>query len=393
MASRTPPLDPRISNPPEPDPAGAEETVRPIVAPPRSGPPAIVFVALMIGAAIVLFMILDSRRRSQAEPAVRARSSEIAGSAVAPPPPLYIPPTAPPPAVALAPAPAPAPAVTIQQPPIRIPPPQYYPQPAPYVPPPQPTIVQEYEPGAPPPGPPRQASGPTLVLDNSAAPQAAGPGPAGGGPGGPGGQTSLSDAFAGEQSVGRVRAGIFANRSNTVAQSTLIPAVLETAFDSRRPGFARAVVSRDVRGFDGSKVLIPRGSRLTGEYRSDIQPGQKRALINWTRLIRPDGVTMAIGSPSADTLGRGGVRGKYNSHFFERFTGAILQTALDIGANVASRRVAGSGVVVALPGSTQNLGQSLQSSRIVPTLTVPAGTSISVFVARDLDFGTAGSRR
>jgi type IV secretion system protein VirB10 len=141
-------------------------------------------------------------------------------------------------------------------------------------------------------------------------------------------------------------------------------------------------------------VLIPRGSRLTGEYRSDIQPGQKRALINWTRLIRPDGVTIALGSPTADTLGRGGVRGKYNSHFFERFAGAILQSALEVGVNVASRQAAGGGVVVALPGSTQNLGQSLlQSSRIVPTLTVPAGTSISVFVARDLDFSSSEARR
>ncbi|MGZ8298125.1 MAG: TrbI/VirB10 family protein, partial [Allosphingosinicella sp.] len=271
--------------------------------------------------------------------------------------------------------------------PVQLPAPQYYPQPAPYVPPPAP--VQEYEP---PPAGPRQAGGPTLVLDTSTAAPPAGAGPGGGGPGGPGGQASLSDTFAGEQSVGRVRAGIFANRATTVPQSTLIPAVLETAFDSRRPGFARAVVSRDVRGFDGSKVLIPRGSRLTGEYRSDIQPGQKRALINWTRLIRPDGVTMAIGSPTADTLGRGGVRGKYNGHFFQRFAGAILQSALDLGANVASRTAAG-GVVVALPGSTQNVGQSLQSSRVVPTLTVPAGTSISVFVARDLDFSTAGGRR
>jgi len=388
MASRTPPLDPRISNPPEPEAAGTEETVRPVVALPRSGPPAFVFVALMIGAAIILFMVLDSRRRSQAEPAVKVRGSEVAGSAVAPPPPLYIPPIVPPASVAV--VPAPAPTVTIQPAPVRIPPPQYYPQPVPYIPPPPTQPIQEYEP--PPSGPPRQASGPTLVLDTSAAAQPAGTGPGGSGPGGPGGQTSLSDTFAGEQSVGRVRSGIFANRSTTVPQSTLIPAVLETAFDSRRPGFARAVVSRDIRGFDGSKVLIPRGSRLTGEYRSDIQPGQKRALINWTRLIRPDGVTMAIGSPSADTLGRGGVRGKYNSHFFERFAGAILQSALDIGANVASRTAAG-GVVVALPGSTQNMGQALQSNRVIPTLTVPAGTSISVFVARDLDFSTAGARR
>jgi type IV secretion system protein VirB10 len=245
--------------------------------------------------------------------------------------------------------------------------------------------VQEYEP---PPQAPRQASGPTLVLDTTT-----GATQAGGGPGGPGGgQQSLSDAFEGDQSVARVRSGIFANRSTTVPQSTLIPAVLETAFDSRRPGFARAVVSRDVRGFDGSRILIPRGTRLTGEYRSDIQQGQKRALINWTRLIRPDGVTIALGSPTADTLGRGGVRGKYNSHFLERFSSAILQSALDIGANVASRSAAG-GVVVALPGSTQNVGQSFQQGRIVPTLTVKAGTSIGVFVARDLDFSGSEGRR
>jgi type IV secretion system protein VirB10 len=385
MASRTPPLDPRIANPPEPQAAAVEEDVRPVVALPRSGPPAIVFVVGMIAAAILLFIILDSRRRSQVEPAVKVRAADMAGTG-APPPPLYIPPTAQ--AVPVAAVAPPAPAATVQPEPVRIPTPRYVPQPVPYSPPPQQPFVQTYQPPQAS-APPRQASGPTLVVDTSAPPQLPGSGPGGG----PGGQTSLSDAFAGDQSVARVRSGIFANRSTTVAQSTLIPAVLETAFDSRRPGFARAIVSRDVRSFDGTKVLIPRGSRLTGEYRSDIQPGQKRALINWTRLIRPDGGTIALGSPTADTLGRGGVRGKYNSHFFERFTGAILQSALDIGVNVASRQAAG-GVVVALPGSTQNLGQSLlQSSRIVPTLTVPAGTSISVFVARDLDFSSAERRR
>jgi type IV secretion system protein VirB10 len=386
MASRTPPLDPRIANPPEPEAATAEEGVRPVVAMPRSGPPTAVLVAGMIVAAVLLFMILDSRRRAPAEPAVRVRASEVAGTMA--PPPLYIPPVAPPAAVALVPAAAPPErSVTVQPAPVRITqPPQYIPQAVPYVP---PQVIPTFQ--APPP-PPRQASGPTLVLDTSTAPPAAAPGAGGAGGGGPGGQ-NLSDTFAGDQSVDRARSGIFANRATTVAQSTLIPAVLETAFDSRRPGFARAIVSRDVRGFDGTKVLIPRGSRLTGEYRSDIQPGQKRALINWTRLIRPDGVTIALGSPTADTLGRGGVRGKYNSHFFERFTGAILQSALDIGVNVASRQAAG-GVVVALPGSTQNLGQSLlQSSRIVPTLTVPAGTSIAVFVARDLDFSSSERRK
>src|SRR5690349_1433522 len=100
MASRTPPLDPRIANPPEPEPAAGEEGVRPVVALPRSGPPTAVLVAGMIAAAIILFMILDSRRQAPAEPTVRVKASDVAGIS-APPPPLYIPPSAPPATVAV----------------------------------------------------------------------------------------------------------------------------------------------------------------------------------------------------------------------------------------------------------------------------------------------------
>jgi type IV secretion system protein VirB10 len=147
-----------------------------------------------------------------------------------------------------------------------------------------------------------------------------------------------------------------------------------------------------VRGFDGSRVLIPRGSRLIGEYRSEAAPGQRRALVNWIRLIRPDGVTIAIGSPAADPLGRGGIKAKVNTHFFERFAGAILQSALDIGVNLASR--AGDGTtIIALPGTAQGAVQIVQPAQVTPTLKVRAGTSISVFAARDLDFSGAESRR
>ena len=171
------------------------------------------------------------------------------------------------------------------------------------------------------------------------------------------------------------------------AQGTLIPAVLETALDSTRPGFARAIVSRDVRGFDGTQVLIPRGSRLIGEYRSEVAPGQHRALVIWTRLIRPDGVTIAIGSPAGDPLGRGGIRANVNSHFFERFAGAILQSGLDIGVNLASpRRRRRHRDRPAGPARRAASARSSSRQQITPTLTVRQGTSISIFVARDLDF-------
>ncbi|QNA86773.1 TrbI/VirB10 family protein [Sphingomonas sp. So64.6b] len=239
----------------------------------------------------------------------------------------------------------------------------------------------QYQPPPTPPAAPRSSADPVLVVDLGSG-EAAAPAPDG---------ASAASAVGGAS----VRAGYMRNRATTVPQGALIPAVLETALDSTRPGLARALVQNDVRGFDGSKILIQRGSRLIGEYKADLQPGQNRALVMWTRLVRPDGVTIALNSPAADPLGQVGIKGKVNSHFLARFGAAILQSTLDVGVNLASR-VGGnnSAVVVALPGAVQNSAAPLTNgSQIQPTLRVRQGTAISVFVARDLDFTGVEGRR
>lgn len=185
----------------------------------------------------------------------------------------------------------------------------------------------------------------------------------------------------------RVLAGRLRNPSFTVPQGTVIAAVLETALDSTRPGGARAIVQRDVMGFDGTRVLIPRGSRLYGEYSSDVSAGQKRALIRWQRLTRPDAVIVNLDSPAADPLGRAGVEGEVDSHFFARFGGAILQSVLNIGVGLATRSASHDAYVLALPPTTQAIA-GIQPEPVRPTLRVGQGTSVSVFVARDLDFST-----
>lgn len=196
-------------------------------------------------------------------------------------------------------------------------------------------------------------------------------------------------SVAEEPTFGSAQARRLPNPRYTIPQGTVIAAVLETALDSTRPGAVRALVSRDVKSFDGSRVLIQRGSRIYGEYTSDVGPGQKRALIQWHRLTRPDGVIIDLDSPATDPLGRAGVRGKVNSHFFERFSSAIVQSILDIGVGIATRE-ATDGVIVALPGSTQNISGTAPT-QITPTLSVRQGTSVSVFVARDLDFSRVES--
>ena len=186
-----------------------------------------------------------------------------------------------------------------------------------------------------------------------------------------------------------VHATKLAEPASTVVQGTLIPAVLETAIDTDVPGYARAVVRQDVRSFDGSKVLIPRSSRLIGEYKGVTQAGQRRAYLMWTRLVRPDGVSVALASPAADFSGQAGVGGQVNSHFFSRFGSAILLSILG-GAGTLATGGASTVIVSGGAQSAASVAAQRDGSR-APTIKVRQGEPIRVFTARDLIFGDDGA--
>ncbi|HTX50271.1 MAG TPA: TrbI/VirB10 family protein [Caulobacteraceae bacterium] len=174
-----------------------------------------------------------------------------------------------------------------------------------------------------------------------------------------------------------------------MAQGATIPGVLETALNSDLPGFARAIVSRDVRSFDGSAILIPRGSRVIGEYRSGAAQGQSRAFVIWTRILRPDGVSIQIGSPATDPLGRAGLGGSVDRHFLEEYGGAILLSVINAGT-AAAVGVPTTQVIIGSPSAATGLAATASAfapTMIPPTIKVPQGTPIRIFVARDLDFG------
>jgi len=255
------------------------------------------------------------------------------------------------------------------------------PQPAP-APAPQPVLAAppQSAPGLAPVASPHAS--PTVVFDASALPEPLAPGTS---TGGPASGDNSNDAFAsriGGVGGSRAMAEASFNPRTTVSQGTLIPAILETAIDTDVPGYVRAVVSTDVRSFDGTRVLVPRSSRLIGQYKSGLQAGQKRAYVIWTRLIRPDGVSVNIASPAVSFGGETGLAGKVNSHFFERFGSAMLLSVVGglsaIGGN-ASVVIAGGGQSAAAAAVSQN-------GQIGPTIRVRQGEPIRVFTARDLDF-------
>ena len=178
--------------------------------------------------------------------------------------------------------------------------------------------------------------------------------------------------------------------SHTVVEGTFIQGVLETAIDSSLPGGIRAAVAEDVYSYDGSNVLLPRGTRLIGTYRSDLSIAQERALVVWTRAITPEGLSMQLGSSGADRLGRAGVTGDVDTHFLERFGSAALISV--IGA-IPALLADSSGAGDATQDTIEDVGNDFQRAtssaveeylRIQPTIHVDQGDVITVFVGRDL---------
>lgn len=240
----------------------------------------------------------------------------------------------------------------------------------------------------------------------------------------PGAESDANKAFLAQsekQTAGIVKATRFDRTDALVAQGTMIRGFLETAINTDLPGMVRAVVREDVRSLDGARILIPKGSRLIGEYKSGLARGQKRIFIVWSRVIRSDGLSAEIASPGADRLGRAGLTGEIDTHFWERFGSAIMLSviggaaeyvsALGDTATESARSISTvdpiTGAVTTIttePSRTAAEARSIaaekssailqdianeafkESSKIPPTIYVAQGESIVVYLRRDVDF-------
>jgi type IV secretion system protein VirB10 len=233
------------------------------------------------------------------------------------------------------------------------------------------------------------ARAPALVIDNSA-PQAPAPAaPASGAaPAAASVTLNANDQFAAKVNGDITqKASKIGDPSKVVPAGAVIPAVLETAINSDLPGYTRAIVSRDIRSFDGTAILIPRGSRLIGQYKSGLASGETRAFIIWNRLIRPDGLSIQLASPATDDLGQAGASGSVDTHFVKRFGAAMLLSVVNGLAGSLSKNTSNT-IVIGTSTDAQNVATEALSNdvKIPPTIKVPQGAPIQVFAARDLDF-------
>lgn len=183
-----------------------------------------------------------------------------------------------------------------------------------------------------------------------------------------------------------VAAQVLPTRTLLLPKGAFIDCTLETAIDSTLPGMTTCITATDTFGADGKVVLLERGSKLVGETRGEVAQGSSRVFVLWTEARTPTGVVIPLASPGTDELGRSGLPGAVNRHFFQRFGAALLISVIDAGAQAAAAER--SGTVIYSPTTSEDVMSDVlkDTLRIPPTVIKNQGDRIQVLVARDLDF-------
>jgi len=312
---------------------------------------------ILVSAGIIGFVFWRGPQRKPADETARAAGTSI-GQTVTYEPPKAPPPVVPPSAPLPRPEPPPVPLVLPQPPPL------------PPVQPPRPVAQREELPRI-------------VSFGGEAAP---------GGAARAGTAASREDA---ETHVAFKASTVPGARTGTVADRSLVlmPGVfrctLDTAIDSTLPGPVLCHLPQDVLSPSGV-VLMERGTKVVGEYKNNVSQGQGRLMTMAGTAYTPAGVIVPLDGPMADGLGRSGVDGDVDNHTWQRFGGAVLLSLANSALGVAQASVSrgGNTAVTFQSGDISSLAQEIlrNTINIPPTVTVPQGKEIQVWVRYPIDF-------
>ena len=175
-----------------------------------------------------------------------------------------------------------------------------------------------------------------------------------------------------------------------VQAGSVISAALITGIRSDLPGTITAQVTQNVYdSVTGRHLLVPQGSRLIGEYDSQVSFGQNRVLLAWDRLILPDGRSIQLDRlPGTDSAGYSGLQDRVDQHWGGMLRAALISTLLSVGSEVGNGE--DDELVRALrQGTSESIGRTGQDlvrrqMGVQPTLTIRPGFQVRVIVTRDI---------
>jgi len=176
----------------------------------------------------------------------------------------------------------------------------------------------------------------------------------------------------------------------TLLAGSVIPAALITGLNSDLPGQAIAQVTADVHDTVTGRIrLIPAGARLIGAYDAQVTFGQRRIHVTWTRLVLPDGASIALTRQTAsDPQGFAGLTDQVDSHWGAIARAAGLSTLLGVGAELGAddegdiARALRRGMQDTINQAGQQIVRRQLDVR--PTLTVRPGHPVRLILSEDL---------
>lgn len=188
--------------------------------------------------------------------------------------------------------------------------------------------------------------------------------------------------------IGQTQARPLPDRNFLITAGSFIPCVLQSAMDSSQPGYVSCIVPRNVYSDNGRVVLMEKGTKIVGEYQGGLNRGQYRLFVLWTRAVTPRGIAIDVGSPATDALGRGGMDGRVDNFFWQRFGTALLFSLVEDAATVGSEAIGNSASNTTRVPSDAASTILQQNSQIRPVLRKNQGEDVGITVAQDFDFST-----
>ena len=188
--------------------------------------------------------------------------------------------------------------------------------------------------------------------------------------------------------IGQAQARSLPDRNFLITAGSFIPCVLQSAMDSSQPGYVSCIVPRNVYSDNGRVVLMEKGTKIVGEYQGGLDRGQYRLFVLWTRAVTPRGIAIDVASPATDALGRGGMEGRVNNFFWQRFGTALLFSLVEDAATVGAEAVGNSASNTTRVPSDAASTILQQNGQIKPVLRKNQGEDVGITVAQDFDFST-----
>lgn len=196
------------------------------------------------------------------------------------------------------------------------------------------------------------------------------------------------DTLRQASAIGLSQARPLPDRNFLITAGSFIPCVLQSAMDSSQPGYVSCLVPRNVYSDNGRVVLMEKGTKIVGEYQGGLNRGQYRLFVLWTRAVTPRGIAIDVASPATDALGRGGMDGRVDNFFWQRFGTALLFSLVEDAATIGSEAVGNSASNTTRVPSDAASTILQQNGQIKPVLRKNQGEDVGITVAQDFDFSS-----